>query len=85
MYLLACLCIFLLTGGFYFVSFGATSCDSIRGLGLLATYQPTGSSLVGALSGNLEGDIVWGIALDLKGCGREVVEVLVEQLDKKQS
>jgi hypothetical protein len=33
-----------------------------------------------ALAGDLEGDIVGGVALDLEGAGREVVEVLVEKL-----
>lgn len=32
-----------------------------------SSYQTTGGRLVGALAGHLEGDIVWGIALDLKG------------------
>jgi hypothetical protein len=45
-----------------------------------ASYQSTCSSLVCALPGNLEGDIVWSIALDLESCGGEVVEVLVKQL-----
>jgi hypothetical protein len=47
-----------------------------------ASYQSTCSSLVCALSSDLKGDIVWGVALDLKSCGREVVEILVEQLEK---
>ena len=33
-----------------------------------------------ALAGHLEGDIVGGVALDLEGAGREVVEILVEEL-----
>ena len=32
------------------------------------------------LASNLEGDIVGGVGLDLDGAGREVVEVLVEEL-----
>lgn len=35
-----------------------------------------------ALAGHLEGNIVGGVALDLKSCGGQVVEVLVEQLRK---
>ena len=34
-----------------------------------------------ALASDLEGNIVGGVALDLEGTGREVVEVLVEELD----
>lgn len=34
-----------------------------------------------ALASHLEGDIVGGVALDLEGSGREVVEVLVEELE----
>jgi len=35
---------------------------------------------VAALAGHLEGNIVWGVALDFEGAGGEVVEVLVEKL-----
>lgn len=45
-----------------------------------STYGTASGFLVAALAGNLEGDIVWGVALDLDGTGREVVEVLVQQL-----
>ena len=34
-----------------------------------------------ALAGNLEGDIVGSVALDFDSPGREVVEVLVQQLE----
>ena len=34
-----------------------------------------------ALAGHLEGNIVGRVALDLEGASREVVEVLVDQLD----
>jgi hypothetical protein len=44
------------------------------------SYQSTCGSLVRALSCDLEGNIVWGVALDLEGCSGQVVEVLVEQL-----
>jgi hypothetical protein len=36
-----------------------------------------------ALAGDLESNIVGGVALDLDGAGREVVKVLVQQLRKK--
>jgi hypothetical protein len=36
---------------------------------------------VAALASDLEGDIVGGVALDLEGARREMVEVLVEELD----
>lgn len=36
-----------------------------------------------ALASHLEGNIVGGVALDLDGAGRQVVEVLVEQLEGK--
>lgn len=35
-----------------------------------------------ALASDLEGDIVGGVALDLDGTGREVVEVLAQQLQR---
>lgn len=37
-----------------------------------------------ALASHLEGNIVGGVALDLDGTGRQVVEVLVEQLEWKR-
>ena len=36
-----------------------------------------------ALASNLEGDVVGGVALDLESAGREVVEVLVQQLHEQ--
>jgi hypothetical protein len=33
-----------------------------------------------ALAGHLEGNIVGGVALDLEGTSRQVVEILVEEL-----
>jgi hypothetical protein len=44
------------------------------------TYRAGGGLVVAALAGHLEGDIVGGVALDLKGASREMVEVLVEEL-----
>lgn len=44
------------------------------------TYSASGSTLMAVLAGDLEGDIVGGVALDLEGAGGQVVEVLVEQL-----
>ena len=36
-----------------------------------------------ALAGDLEGDVVGSVALDLNGTRREVVEVLVQQLHEQ--
>jgi hypothetical protein len=44
------------------------------------TYRAAGGLIVAALAGDLEGNIVGGVALDLDGAGGEVVEVLVEEL-----
>lgn len=44
------------------------------------TYSTAGDLVVCGLAGNLEGDIVGGVGLDLDGAGSEVVEVLVEEL-----
>ena len=41
------------------------------------SYQTAGGRLVGALAGHLEGDIVWGVALELEGSLCEMVEILV--------
>jgi len=46
------------------------------------SYQTAGGRLVGALAGHLEGDIVWGVALELESGLGEVVEVLVEKLGR---
>jgi len=46
----------------------------------LDSYQTACSSLVGGLSGDLEGDVVWGGVLDLEGGGGGVVEVLRQKL-----
>ena len=46
------------------------------------TYGTSGLALVGALSGDLEGNAVWSVALDLEGGSGLVVEVLVEELQK---
>lgn len=35
-----------------------------------------------SLAGDLESNVVGGVALDLKGGGREVVEILVEELHR---
>jgi len=44
------------------------------------SYQTAGGRLVSALASNLEGDIVWGVALDLESSLGKVVEVLVDKL-----
>lgn len=44
------------------------------------TYSTAGGLVVAALASDLEGYIVGSVALDLDGTGREVVEVLVQQL-----
>jgi hypothetical protein len=44
------------------------------------SYQTTCSSIVGALSVNLESNVVRSVRLDLKGGSAEVVEIFVEQL-----
>lgn len=46
------------------------------------TYSSGGGLVVAALAGHLESDIVGSVALDLNGTGREVVEVLVQQLER---
>jgi hypothetical protein len=43
-----------------------------------------GGLLVAGLAGHLEGDAIGGSVLELKGGGREVVEILVEELDGGQ-
>lgn len=48
--------------------------------GKSATYSSVGALLVGGLAGDLEGNVVGGVALELEGGGREVVEVLVQEL-----
>jgi hypothetical protein len=40
---------------------------------------------VAALAGDLEGNIVWGVALDLDGAGGQVVEILVQQLESRRA
>jgi hypothetical protein len=47
-----------------------------------ATHSSAGGLLMAALAGHLEGHIVGGVALDLDGTGGQVVEVLVEELNK---
>lgn len=51
----------------------------------IQSYRSGGVLLVAALASDLEGDVVGGVALDLDGTGRDVVEVLVEQLEGKNS
>ena len=51
-------------------------------LSLRMQYQSAGGTLVCVLAGDLECNIVGGVALDLKSCCRQVVEVLVEQLEE---
>jgi hypothetical protein len=46
------------------------------------TYSSARGLLVARLAGNLEGNIVGGVALDLEGGSRQVVEVLVQKLKK---
>ena len=57
------------------------SAESDPGPGLVCTYRAAGGIVVAALASDLEGDIVGGVALDLEGSGRQVVEVLVEELE----
>lgn len=45
------------------------------------TYGSAGHLVVGGLASDLEGDIVRGVGLDLESASREVVEVLVEELE----
>jgi hypothetical protein len=58
------------------------ACDSFRRT-KDETYRAAGHLVVAALASDLEGNIVRGVALDLEGAGREVVEVLVEELDRR--
>jgi len=46
-----------------------------------STYGAASGLLVAALASDLEGNIVGGVALELNGTSRKVVEVLVEQLN----
>lgn len=60
-------------------------CEAIGGdfgmsEGARQTYSTASGLVVAALAGDFEGNIVGGVALDLNGAGREVVEVLVQQL-----
>ena len=48
------------------------------------TYRTSGDLVVAALAGHLEGDVVGGVALDLDGTGRKVVEVLVQELSARR-
>lgn len=50
----------------------------------VCTYRAAGGVVMAALAGHLEGNIVGGVALDLEGASREVVEVLVEELESTQ-
>jgi hypothetical protein len=52
---------------------------ALRGEG--CTYSAARDLLVAALAGDLEGNIVGSVAFDLEGTSREMVEVLVDQLD----
>ena len=47
------------------------------------TYRSAGDLVVAALAGHLECNIVGGVALDLEGSGRQVVEILVEELERQ--
>lgn len=49
-------------------------------IGASGTYRAAGDVVVAALARDLEGDIVGRVALDLESAGREVVEILVEEL-----
>jgi hypothetical protein len=49
---------------------------------LLVTYRSDCDLVMAALAGDLEGHIVWGVAFDLDGAGRQVVEILVQELQK---
>lgn len=48
------------------------------------TYSSRGGLLVAGLAGDLEGNAVGGGVLELKGGGREVVEILVEELWERE-
>ena len=54
-------------------------------VGVLGLESAGGGLLVGALSGDLEGDTVGGLALHLEGGGGDMVEVLVQQLETRIS
>lgn len=61
----------------------ATKASAIGSSGRV-TYGSAGGLVVAALASHLEGDIVRGVALDLEGAGRQVVEVLVKELDRER-
>lgn len=47
----------------------------------IITYRSRGVVIVGALARDLEGNIVGCVALNLEGTGRQVVEILVQELE----
>lgn len=61
---------------FVYATLYASSSGECQG----GTYSSSGALLVGGLAGDLESNVVGGVALELEGGGREVVEVLVEEL-----
>lgn len=65
------------------VSFPVASWSWV-GLAVRQTYGAGSGLLVAVLAVDLEGDIVGGVALDLERAGGQVVEVLVEQLEREK-
>jgi hypothetical protein len=45
------------------------------------TYSTAGGLIVAVLASDLEGNIVGGVALELDGGSRHVVEILVQELE----
>lgn len=56
--------------------------DGVSVQGRETTYRSAGDLVMAALAGHLEGNIVRGVALDLEGAGRQVVEILVQELER---
>lgn len=50
----------------------------------MGTYGTSGGLLVRGLAGDLEGNVVGSVALELEGRGGEVVEVLVQELQARR-
>lgn len=53
---------------------------SLASKGSIKTYSSRGGLLVAGLASHLEGNAIGSSVLELEGGGREVVEVLVEEL-----
>jgi hypothetical protein len=50
--------------------------------GVGSTHSSRGGLLVAGLAGHLEGDAIGSGVLELEGGGREVVEILVQELQR---